>query len=78
MSTAFAPLAQVVGQGIGHASLPLVAIGHPVGDRDAAAVRQKGVDAAQECVRLLTTSAERLTAEFEDKEYPLPESVMPR
>ena len=31
ISTAFAPLAQVVGEGIGHVSLPIVVVPHPLG-----------------------------------------------
>ena len=78
ISTAFAPLAQVVGEGIGHVSLPIVVVPHPLGDRDENFIRKRGEDIAQECVRVLTTSAETLTEEFEHKEYPLPAAVMPR
>ena len=77
MSAAFAPLAQVVGQGIGHASLPLAVVPHPVGNRDEKLIEQRGAEIAQECVHALTGSAERLAHEFEEKQYPLP-NVMPR
>ena len=78
ISTAFAPLAQVVGEGIGHVSLPIVVVPHPVGDRDEALIRQRGADIARECVRVLTTEAQVLAREFEGKQYPLPDAVMPR
>ena len=78
ISTAFAPLAQVVGEGIGHVSLPIVVVSHPLGDRDENVIRKRGEDIAQECVRVLTASAETLAEEFEGKEYPLPAAVMPR
>jgi hypothetical protein len=78
ISTAFAALAQVVGEGIGHVSLPIVVVPHPLGDRDAEAIRKRGVDIAHECVRLLTTPMDTLAREFEGKQHPLPASVMPR
>lgn len=78
MSTAFAPLAQVVGEGIGHVSLPIVVVPHPVGDRDAERVVQAGRDVALECVRILTTEVGALVREFDGKRYPLPRGVMPR
>ena len=78
ISTAFASLAQVVGEGIGHVSLPIVVVPHPVGDRDEALIRRRGEDIASECVRVLTTDAEALDREFEGKQYPLPRGVMPR
>ena len=62
MSTAFAPLGQITGEGAGQASLPIVVDAHPVGDRDAEVVRQRGVAVAHECARVLTTSVERLKA----------------
>jgi hypothetical protein len=78
ISTAFAPLAQVVGEGIGHVSLPIVVVPHPLGDRDEALIRQRGADIAAECVRVLTTPMDALAREFEGKQYPLPRGVMPR
>jgi hypothetical protein len=78
VSTAFAPLAQITGEGTGYASLPIVAVPHPVGDRDRNVIVQRGRDIAQECVRVLTTDANALTSEFEGKQYPLPRGVMPR
>jgi hypothetical protein len=78
ISTAFAPLAQVVGEGIGHVSLPIVVVPHPLGDRDEAVIRRRGIDIANECVRVLTTPVEVLAREFEGKQYPLPKGVMPR
>jgi hypothetical protein len=78
ISTAFAPLAQVVGEGIGHVSLPIVVVPHPLGDRDEAVIEQRGADIAAECVRVLTTGVDVLEAEFEGKQFPLPRGVMPR
>jgi hypothetical protein len=68
----------VTGEGAGHVSLPIVVVPHPVGDRDDQVIRQRGIDIAQECVRVLTMPAEALTREFEGKQYPLPKGVMPR
>ena len=59
-------------------SLPIVVVPHPVGDRDEKLVRKKGEDIARECVRVLTTPAATLAREFEGKQYPLPDAVMPR
>lgn len=77
VSTAFAPLAQVVCEGIGYASVPLVVVPHPVGDRDEALVRRRGAAIAAECVRVLTTPAGELAREYAGKQHPLP-NVMPR
>ena len=78
MSTAFAPLAQVTGEGAGYASLPIIVVPHPLGDRDEKVIEQRGRDIAAECVRVLTTPAEKIAEEFEGKEFPLPRGVMPR
>jgi hypothetical protein len=59
-------------------SLPIVVVAHPVADRNEEMVKERGVEIAQECVRVLTTSAARLAREFEGKQYPLPNAVMPR
>ena len=67
-----------MGEGIGHVSLPIVVVPHPVGDRDEALIRKRGADIAQECVRVLTTPMDALAREFESKQYPLPRGVMPR
>lgn len=77
MSAAFAPLAQVVAAGIGHAGLPIVVVPHPVGDPEESAVRRRGEAVAQECVRVLTASAAGLAREFEGKQFPIPD-LMPR
>jgi hypothetical protein len=78
ISTAFAPLAQVVGEGIGHVSLPIVVVPHPLGNRDEGVIAQAGRDIARECARVLTVEAAALASEFEGKQYPLPRGVMPR
>ena len=68
----------MTGEGLGHVALPIVVVPHPVGDRDENVIRQRGIDIAQECARVLTTEPEALAAEFEGKQYPLPRGVMPR
>lgn len=68
----------MVGEGIGHASLPIVVVPHPVGNPDEKRVVTSGEDIAKECVRVLTTPAAALAREFEGKRYPLPDAVMPR
>jgi hypothetical protein len=78
ISTAFAPLAQVVGEGVGQASLPIIVVPHPLGDRDESVVRKYGEDIAEQCVRVLTIPVETLVREFKEKQYPLPAAVMPR
>jgi len=78
ISTAFAPLAQVVSEGIGQMSLPIIVVPHPLSDRDVNVIRQYGEDIAEQCARVLTTPVETLLHEFKDKQYPLPGAVMPR
>ena len=78
ISTAFAPLAQVTAEGIGHASLPIVVVPHPLGHRDEQAIIEYGAAIARECVRVLTGSVEEIEKEFAGKQYPLPKGVMPR
>jgi hypothetical protein len=78
ISTAFAALAQVTGEGAGHLSLPIVVVPHPVGDRDEKVIQRRGEDIARECVRVLTTPVEQLAREFEGKRYPPPRAFMPR
>ena len=51
---------------------------HPIGEADASRIAQKGVDAAAECVRLLTTNAETVGAEYAIKKFPLPEHAVAR
>jgi hypothetical protein len=78
VSAAFAPLAQVTGEGIGHMSLPFVVVPHPVGDRDVALVQRRGEEIAERCVHAVTTPVELLMSEIRENPYPLPEAVMPR
>ena len=68
----------MTGEGVGHVSLPIVVVPHPVGDRDEQLIRQRGADIAQECVRVLTMPVDTLAREFDGKQYPLPKGVMPR
>ena len=51
---------------------------HPVGDPDERLIESRGADIAAECVRVLTTPAETLAAEFDGREYPPSRGVMPR
>ena len=78
ISTAFAPLAQVTAEGIGHASLPIVVVPHPLGSGDEQAIIEYGAAIARECVRVLTGDVNALEQEFAGKRYPLPKGVMPR
>lgn len=78
VSSAFAPLAQVTGEGIGHMSLPFVVVPHPVGDRDEALIQKRGADVAAQCVHALTTPVDTLAREIRENPYPLPRAVMPR
>lgn len=78
VSTAFAPLAQVTAEGIGHLTLPFVVVPHPVGDRDPALVERRGADITDACVHALTTPAETLAYEVSEHPFPLPDAVMPR
>ena len=78
VSTAFAPLAQVTAEGIGHNALPFVTVPHPVGDRDTQLIEQRGADIAALCVHALTTAAGTLAQEVRENPFPLPDAVMPR
>jgi hypothetical protein len=78
VSTAFAPLAQVTGAGVGLAALPFVTVPHPVGDRDIAVIEQRGAAIAARCVHLLTTATDVLAREAREQPFPLPDAVMPR
>ena len=75
-SIAFTPLARVVARGLGHLSLPIAVIAHPVGDPDPALIRDQGIDIAAECARILTTPRDQLDAEFRAKKYPLPPATV--
>ena len=75
-SIAFAPLARVVARGLGHLSLPIAIIPHPVGDQNAELISRKGIDIAAECARILTTPAAELDAEFRATKYPLPPATV--
>jgi hypothetical protein len=78
LSRSFCPLGQIVARGEGHSGIAIVMLPHPIGEADSAKIAQKGSDAAAECVRLLTTPAEAVTAEFAVKRFPLPEHAVPR
>ena len=78
VSRSFCPLGQIVARGEGHGSLPIVMLPHPIGEADAGRIAQKGVDAAAECVRLLTKPSEMVGEEFAAKRFPLPEHAIPR
>ena len=78
LSRSFCPLGQIVARGEGHNGLAIVMLPHPIGEADAGRIAQKGVDAAAECVRLLTTPSEMVGEEFAAKRFPLPEHAVPR
>jgi hypothetical protein len=78
ISRSFCPLGQIVGRGVGHQALPIIMLPHPIGEADESRIAQKGIDAAAECVRLLTMTAERINAEYVDKKFPLPEHAVVR
>jgi hypothetical protein len=78
ISRSFCPLGQIVARGEGHHGLPIVMLPHPIGEADRVKIVQKGVDAAAECVRLLTTPGETVGAEYAAKKFPLPEHAVPR
>ena len=78
ISRSFCPLAQIVARGVGHPGLPIVLLPHPIGEPDPEKISRKGVDAAAECVRLLTTPGETVAEEFVAKKFPLPEHAVAR
>jgi hypothetical protein len=78
ISRSFCPLGQIVARGEGHHGLPIVMLPHPIGEADQGRIAQKGVDAAAECVRLLTTAGVTVGAEYAAKKFPLPEHAVPR
>jgi hypothetical protein len=78
ISRSFCPLGQIVGRGVGHTGLPIVMLPHPIGESEESRIAQKGIDAAAEVVRLLTTRADTVNAEYAAKTFPLPEHAVPR
>ena len=78
LSRSFCQLGQIVARGEGYGGLAIVMLPHPIGEADSAKMAHKGSDAAAECVRLLTTPAEAVGAEFAAKKFPLPEHAVPR
>lgn len=66
-STEFLKLAQAEARTQGLPGLPLIEIPHPVGSVSEAIVRDRARDAVTEIVRVLTTPAEALDAEYTDK-----------
>jgi hypothetical protein len=78
ISRSFCPLGQIVGRGVGHQSLPIVMLPHPIGEADESRIAQKGIAAAAECVRLLTAAADIVTKEYASKKFPLPEHAVAR
>jgi hypothetical protein len=68
----------VVARGLGHLSLPIAIIQHPVGSADPELVTRKGIDVAAECIRMLTTPRDELDAEIRAARYPLPPATVPK
>jgi hypothetical protein len=58
ISRSFCPLGQIVARGHGHDGLAIVMLPHPIGEADEGKIARKGIDAAAECVRLLTSPAD--------------------
>lgn len=78
ISRAFCTLGQIAARGQGFAVLPIVMLGHPIGDTDLEKVRKKGADAAEEVIRLFLASREALQEEFSHKKFSLPEHTVLR
>ena len=78
ISRSFCPLGQIVARGHGHDGLAIVMLPHPIGEADEGKIGRKGIDAAAECVRLLTSPADAVRQEYEAKTFPLPEHAVPR
>ena len=78
ISRSFCPLGQIVARGQGHDGLAIVMLPHPIGDADEGKIARKGVDAAAECVRLLTSPADAVRQEYAAKTFPLPEHAVAR
>ncbi len=68
----------MVARGLGHLSLPIAIIPHPVGSAEPELVARKGIDVAAECIRMLTTPADELEAELGNARYPLPPATVPK
>lgn len=68
----------MVARGLGFSTLPILLLPHPIGDAIPEKIRQKGVDATEETVRLLLTPSNALDVEFGEKKFSLPEHVVPR
>lgn len=78
ISCSFCTLAQEVAKQVDYPGLPILLLPHPLGDADLEKVRQKGREAAEEAVHLLTMPAEALVDEFMAKKFPLPEHAAPK
>jgi hypothetical protein len=78
ISRSFCPLGQIVARGQGHDGLAIVMLPHPIGEADEAKIARKGIDAAAECVRLLTSPADVVRREYEARTFPLPEHAVAR
>jgi len=71
-------LGQAVARQLDYPGLPIILLPHPIGDTDIEKVRDKGRDAAEEAVRLLTTSADVVAEEYMTREFPIPEFSVPK
>ena len=68
----------MVARGLGHLSLPIAIIPHPVGSTDPKLVAGKGIDIAAECIRMLTTTSDELEQEIRTAKLPLPPATVPK
>ena len=78
ISRSFCPLGQIVARGVGHPGLPIVMLPHPIGEPKPENISRKGVDAAADCVRLLTSPGQAVMDEFVANKFPLPEHAVAR
>lgn len=78
ISCSFFSLGQAVARQLDYPGLPIILLPHPIGDTDIELVRKKGRDAAEEAVRLLTTSAADVAKEYMTRTFPIPEFSVPK
>ena len=78
ISCSFFSLGQAVARQLDYPGLPIILLPHPIGDTDIDKVRQKGRDAAEEAVRLLTTTADAVAQEYMTRKFPIPEFSVPK
>jgi hypothetical protein len=78
VSRSFCPLGQIVARGIGHQTLPIIMLPHPIGEADETRIALKGTEAAPDVIRLLTTPSDMIAKEYAAKRFLLPEHAVAR